>query len=328
MNLVIGRALVKSTGDPIDQARFFVIELFAGVVSLVFTLLCSGERERERERERGSVSFERVLRGEFFLLSPFFFLRFSLVFLSPQKHFKNKKTTSSSVVTRRAFSKPLQLLGTRLIFHTGVWDAVDLAFQHLSRYIVIRSGIYKTPAMSLSVLFVWPSMYRGVYGRFLLSQLDTAGNVAVLNVALAFLGLAGSVAGRPEAGPCWARMYCGPCRGGRRGVGGYGEVRAAKRYMDFLAEITGIVCAASVYTFGVVSREFGVFLVVFGTEKEKKSCFLSLVFLRTRKNKKNPKLFKREKMKSRRHHPLPCQGHLALGPLPGSSRRSSPKGSP
>lgn len=38
VNLVIGRALVKSTGDPIDQARFFMIELFAGVVSLVFTL--------------------------------------------------------------------------------------------------------------------------------------------------------------------------------------------------------------------------------------------------------------------------------------------------
>jgi hypothetical protein len=38
VNLVIGRALVKSTGDPIDQARFFAIELFAGVVSLVFTL--------------------------------------------------------------------------------------------------------------------------------------------------------------------------------------------------------------------------------------------------------------------------------------------------
>lgn len=38
VNLVIGKALVKSTGDPIDQARFFVIELFAGTVSLVFTL--------------------------------------------------------------------------------------------------------------------------------------------------------------------------------------------------------------------------------------------------------------------------------------------------
>ena len=61
--------------------------------------------------------------------------------------------------------------------------------------------------MSLSVLFVWPSMYRGVYGRFLLSQLDTAGNVAVLNVALAFVGLAGRVASRPEAGALLSKMY-------------------------------------------------------------------------------------------------------------------------
>lgn len=38
VNLVIGSALVKSTGDPIDRARFFMIELFAGTVSLVFTL--------------------------------------------------------------------------------------------------------------------------------------------------------------------------------------------------------------------------------------------------------------------------------------------------
>ena len=38
VNLLIGRALVRSTGDPIDQARFLVIELFAGTVSLVFTL--------------------------------------------------------------------------------------------------------------------------------------------------------------------------------------------------------------------------------------------------------------------------------------------------
>lgn len=184
------------------------------------------------------------------MLFLFFFLR------NPKKLFsKKEKTILSSVVTRRAFSKPLQLLGTRLVFHTGVWYAVDLAFQHLSRYIVASRGIFTTPAMSLSVLFVWPSMYRGVYGRFLLSQLDTAGNVAVLNVVLAFLGLAGRVASRPEAGALLSKMYSERAAAGAEASRALGEVRAAKRYMDFLAEITGIVCAASVYTFGVVSRE-------------------------------------------------------------------------
>ena len=136
-----------------------------------------------------------------------------------------------------------------------MWNAVDLAFQHLSRYIVTSKGPLATPAMSLSVLFVWPSMYRGVYGRFLLSQLDTAGNVAVLNVALAFLGLGARVASRPEAGALLTRMYSDRAAAGAEASRSLGEVRAAKRYMDFLAEITGIVCAASVYTFGVVSRE-------------------------------------------------------------------------
>ena len=140
-----------------------------------------------------------------------------------------------------------------------MWDAVDLAFTHLSRYIVSASagaGLLRTPAMSLSVLFVWPSMYRGVYGRFLLSQLDTAGNVAVLNVALAFLGLALRVCVRPAGGALLSGMYGARAAAGAEAAGAIGEVRAAKRYMDFLAEITGIVCAASVYTFGVVSREW------------------------------------------------------------------------
>ena len=39
LNLVIGRALVRSTGDPIDQARFFTVSLFAGTVNLVFVLM-------------------------------------------------------------------------------------------------------------------------------------------------------------------------------------------------------------------------------------------------------------------------------------------------
>lgn len=98
-------------------------------------------------------------------------------------------------------------------------------------------------------------MYRGVYGRFLLSQLDTAGNVAVLNVALAFLGLAGRVASRPAAGALLSRMYGERVSAGAEASDSLGETRAAKRYMDFLAELTGIVCAAAVYTFGVVSRE-------------------------------------------------------------------------
>jgi len=198
-----------------------------------------------------------------------------------------------------------------------VWYAVDLAFQHLSRYIVLSRGAFKTPAMGLSVLFVWPSMYRGVYGRFLLSQLDTAGNVAVLNVALAFVGLAGRVASRPEAGALLGKMYGGRVAAGAEASKALGEVRASKRYMDFLAEITGIVCAASVYTFGIVSRELIVFLLLLFRflEREKKlvlSRFCSL-------EGKKMKLFKKKLFfyPSRRHLPLPGQGHLALGPLPG-----------
>ena len=250
------------------------------------------EREREREREGEGGKREGRERGVFFSPPPVLFFDFFGVFALLLKN-KNKKTTSCSVVTRRAFSKPLQLLGTRLIFHTGVWDAVDLAFQHLSRYIVNSgAGIFKTPAMSLSVLFVWPSMYRGVYGRFLLSQLDTAGNVAVLNVALAFLGLATRVAGRPAGGALLSRMYSDRAAAGAEASGAIGEVRAAKRYMDFLAEITGIVCAASVYTFGVVSRECLRKVGSFLKEKRESCFFRPLVFFAS--NTKKPKYFQRE----------------------------------
>lgn len=47
-----------------------------------------------------------------------------------------------------------------------------------------------------AVLWMWPAMYRSIYGRFLLLQLDSASIVAVLSVLLSILSVASRLCSR------------------------------------------------------------------------------------------------------------------------------------
>ena len=47
-----------------------------------------------------------------------------------------------------------------------------------------------------SVLWIWPVMYKSIYGRFLLLQLGTTSNVVILNVLISVYNLAGRLANR------------------------------------------------------------------------------------------------------------------------------------
>ena len=96
----------------------------------------------------------------------------------------------SRIVTRRALAKPVQLLLTRLVFHTAIWETVVLFFSHFARFVGSVAPLATSP------LYLWPFMYKAIYGRFLLATLDTAGSVAVLNLIVAFIGLATRVASR------------------------------------------------------------------------------------------------------------------------------------
>lgn len=154
------------------------------------------------------------------------------------------------VVTRRALGKPAQLLFTRLVFHTAVWEGVTTIFAHLARYIA-------NPApLASSALFIWPAMYRGVYGRFLLATLDTAGSVAVLNVQLALVGVAARVAARASGATGVKWGYGSAAAAAVEVEPSVAATRATRRALASLAELCGIVCTAAMYTFGRVSREF------------------------------------------------------------------------
>ena len=47
-----------------------------------------------------------------------------------------------------------------------------------------------------AVLWIWPVMYKSIYGRFLLLQLGTTSNVVILNVLISVYNLAGRLANR------------------------------------------------------------------------------------------------------------------------------------
>ena len=53
-----------------------------------------------------------------------------------------------------------------------------------------------------AVLWMWPAMYRSIYGRFLLLQLDSASIVAVLSVLLSILSVASRLCSRKARRRC------------------------------------------------------------------------------------------------------------------------------
>lgn len=153
------------------------------------------------------------------------------------------------VITRRALGKPAQLLFVRLVFHTAVWELITRVFAHLARY------IGSVTPLATGALFIWPAMYRGVYGRFLLATLDTAGSVAVLNVQLALVGLAGRVAARATGAGGVAASYGRAAAEAVECEPSVASTRATRRALAALAEVCGVVATAAMYTFGRVSRE-------------------------------------------------------------------------
>ena len=47
-----------------------------------------------------------------------------------------------------------------------------------------------------AVLWIWPVMYKSIYGRFLLLQLGTTSNIVILNVLISVYNVAGRLATR------------------------------------------------------------------------------------------------------------------------------------
>ena len=47
-----------------------------------------------------------------------------------------------------------------------------------------------------AVLWIWPVMYKSIYGRFLLLQLGTTSNIVIINVLISVYNLAGRLANR------------------------------------------------------------------------------------------------------------------------------------
>lgn len=54
-----------------------------------------------------------------------------------------------------------------------------------------------------AVLWLWPAMYRSIYGRFLLLQLDSSSSVAILGVLLSILSVASRLCSR-KARTVWS----------------------------------------------------------------------------------------------------------------------------
>lgn len=152
------------------------------------------------------------------------------------------------IVTRRALAKPVQLLLTRLVFHTAIWEGVTLIFTHFTRFVGATAPLATAP------LYIWPLMYKSIYGRFLLATLDTAGSVAVLNLIMAFVGLAARVASRTPGAVRVKASYGATAAEAVEGDPAVASARAAKRALGGLAELCGVACTAAVYTFGRVSR--------------------------------------------------------------------------
>jgi hypothetical protein len=108
-----------------------------------------------------------------------------------------------------------QLLILRLLVHPMIWSTLILLFsntvRHIGEHWEIRSGIFAcirslpgldhtgagaVPNLMQAVLWIWPVMYKSIYGRFLLLQLGTAGNIVLLNVLISVFNIGSRLATR------------------------------------------------------------------------------------------------------------------------------------
>ncbi len=58
-----------------------------------------------------------------------------------------------------------------------------------------------------AVLWIWPVMYKSIYGRFLLLQLGTTSNIVILNVLISVYNVAGRLATR-QVKSSWQSSSC------------------------------------------------------------------------------------------------------------------------
>ena len=56
------------------------------------------------------------------------------------------------------------------------------------------------PNLMQTVLWFWPTLWSGLYGRFLLGQLGGSGSIVMLNVFLSLFSITSRLATRPGAG--------------------------------------------------------------------------------------------------------------------------------
>lgn len=57
------------------------------------------------------------------------------------------------------------------------------------------------PNLMQAVLWIWPVMYKSIYGRFLLLQLGNTSNIVILNVLISVYNVAGRLATRQVNAP-------------------------------------------------------------------------------------------------------------------------------
>ncbi|CAL8467812.1 g7350 [Coccomyxa elongata] len=140
-----------------------------------------------------------------------------------------------------------QLLILRLVVHPTIWSILIVQFSNTVRH------IGAVPNLMQAVLWIWPVMYKSIYGRFLLLQLGNTSNIMVLNVLISVYSVAGRLASRQGSGMLLQLMYGTRTAEAISATNTMNQIRLAELFASTIAEHAGIVAASAVYSFGRVS---------------------------------------------------------------------------
>ena len=113
-----------------------------------------------------------------------------------------------------------ELLILRLLIHPTIWSMLVVLFSNTVRHIGaqvypllffvqdsprgwqsrrVMSSTGAVPNLMQAVLWIWPVMYKSIYGRFLLLQLGPTSNVVALNVLMSVFNVASRLSSRQVA---------------------------------------------------------------------------------------------------------------------------------
>ncbi|KAK9830977.1 hypothetical protein WJX81_004646 [Elliptochloris bilobata] len=151
------------------------------------------------------------------------------------------------VVTAR--TQPWQLLVLRLAVHPAIWGVISALFSHTLQH------IGPVPNLMQAVLWMWPAMYRSIYGRFLLLQLDSASSVAVLSVLLSILSVASRLCSRQGSSLAFRLLHGTRTAEAMAATSAASQIRLAEVFASTIAEHAGIVAAAAIFSIGHVSGD-------------------------------------------------------------------------